>query len=148
MLHSICQQIWTTQQWPQGGKRSVFIPIPKKGSCTMYSSNTQAKWCSKFSKPGFDSTWTVNFQMFKLDLEKAEDPDIKLPTSVGSSKKQESSSKTSTSALLTGQNLWLCGSQQTVENSSRDGITRAPYLPSEKSVCSSRSNRTGHGTTD
>ena len=43
----------------------------------------------------------VNFQMFKLDLEKAEEPEIKLPTSVGSSKKQESSRKTSTSALLT-----------------------------------------------
>ena len=45
--------------------------------------------------------WTVNFQMFKLDLEKAEEPEIKLPTSPGSQKKQESSRKTSTSALLT-----------------------------------------------
>ena len=45
--------------------------------------------------------WTVNFQMFKLDLEKVEEPEIKLPTSVGSSKKQESSRKTSISALLT-----------------------------------------------
>ena len=44
---------------------------------------------------------TVNFQMFKLDLEKAEEPEIKLPTSAGSSKKQESSRKTSISALLT-----------------------------------------------
>ena len=43
----------------------------------------------------------MNFQMFKLDLEKAEEPEIKLPTSIGSSKKQESSRKTSTSALLT-----------------------------------------------
>ena len=43
----------------------------------------------------------MNFQMFKLDLEKAEEPDIKLTTSVGSSKKQESSRKTSTSDLLT-----------------------------------------------
>ena len=43
----------------------------------------------------------MNFQMFKLDLEKAEEPDIKLPTSAGSSKKQESSRKTSTFALLT-----------------------------------------------
>ena len=42
-----------------------------------------------------------NFQMFKLDLEKAEEPEVKLPTSVGSSKKQESSRETSTSALLT-----------------------------------------------
>ena len=38
-LHSICQQIWKTQQWPQDGKRSVFIPIPKKGN---------AKECSKY----------------------------------------------------------------------------------------------------
>ena len=45
--------------------------------------------------------WTVNFQMFKLDLEKAEEPQIKLPTFTGSSKKQEISRKTSISALLT-----------------------------------------------
>ena len=45
--------------------------------------------------------WTMNFQMIKLDLEKAEEREIKLPTSVGSLKKQESSRKTSTSALLT-----------------------------------------------
>ena len=45
--------------------------------------------------------WTVNFLMFKLDLEKAEEPEIKLPTSTGSSKKQASSRKTSISALLT-----------------------------------------------
>ena len=43
----------------------------------------------------------MNFQIFKLDLEKAEEPEIKLPTSTGSQKKQESSRKTSTSALLT-----------------------------------------------
>ena len=58
---------------------------------------------------------TVNFQMFKLVLEKAEEPEIKLPTSVGSSKKQESSRKTSISALLTmlkPLNVWItinCG---------------------------------------
>ena len=45
--------------------------------------------------------WTVNFQMFKLDLEKAEEPEIRLPTSAGSWKKQKSSIKTSISALLT-----------------------------------------------
>ena len=50
----------------------------------MHSSHTLAKQCSKFSKPGFNSTWTENFQMFKLDLEKAEEPEIKLPTSAGS----------------------------------------------------------------
>ena len=43
----------------------------------------------KILQPEFNSMWTVNFQMFKLDLEKAEGPEIKLPTSIGSSKKQE-----------------------------------------------------------
>ena len=66
----------------------------------LHSSHMLENWCSKSSKPGFNSTWTVNFQMFKLVLEKAEEPEIKLRTSVGSSKKQ-SSRKTSTSALLT-----------------------------------------------
>ena len=61
---------------------------------------TLAKQCSKFSKPGFNSLWTVKFQMFKLELEKAEEPEIKLPTSTGSSKKQKSSRKPSTSLLL------------------------------------------------
>ena len=63
---------------------------PKNAQTTtqLYSSYMLAK-CSKFS----NSTWTVNFQMFKLDLEKAEEPKIKLPTSIGLSKKQESSRK-------------------------------------------------------
>ena len=72
--------------------------------------------------------------MSKLDAEKAEEPEIKLPASVGSQKKQASSRETSTSALLTMPKS-LCGSEQTVENSSRDGNTRPPYLPPEKSIC-------------
>ena len=77
--------------------------MPKNVQTTtqLHSSHTLAKWCSKVSKPGFNSLWTENIQMFKLDLEKAEEPEIRLPTSTGSSKKQESSRKTSTSALLT-----------------------------------------------
>ena len=86
----------------------------------------------------------MNFLMFKLVLEKAEEPEIKLPTSVGSWKKQESSKKTSISALLNMPKP-LCGSQQTMENSSRDGNTRPPDLPlagQEATI------RTGHGTID
>ena len=77
--------------------------MPKNVQTTaqLHSSHTLAKQCLKFSKPGFNSTWTMNFQMFKLDLEKVEEPGIKLPTSTGSSKKQQSSRKTSTPALLT-----------------------------------------------
>ena len=96
VLHSVCQQIWKTQQWPQDWKRSVFIPIPKKGNakeCSNYHTSALISHASKvilkILKPGFNSTWTVNFQMFKLVLEKAEEPEIKLPTSSGSSEKQE-----------------------------------------------------------
>ena len=58
----------------------------------------------------------MNFQVFKLVLEKAEEPEIKLPTSTESSENEESSRKISISALLTMPKP-LCGSQQTVENS-------------------------------
>ena len=91
-----------------GWKRSVFIPIPKKGNAKESSNyrtialiSHASKVMLKILQPDFNSTWTVKFQMFKLDLEKAEEPEIELPTSVGSSKKQESSRKTSASALLT-----------------------------------------------
>ena len=59
------------------------------------------RYWSKFFKLDFNSMWTENFQTYKLDLEKTEKPEIKFPTSLGSSKKQESSRKTSISALLT-----------------------------------------------
>ena len=76
--------------------------------------------------------------MFRLDLEKAED---KLPTSVGSSKKQENSRKTSISALLSMLKPLTVEKQQTMENSERDGNTRSTDLPPEKSVFRSKSNR-------
>ena len=81
--------------------------MPKNAQTTtqLHSSHALAKSCSKFSKPGFNCTRTENFQMFKLHLEKAEEPEIKLPTPIGSSKKRESSRKTSTSALLTSPKL-------------------------------------------
>ena len=74
VLHSVCQQIWKSQQWPQDWKRSVFIPTPKKGNakecsnyCTiLHSSCTLAKYVSKFSKLGFNSMWTKNFQMWYI----------------------------------------------------------------------------------
>ena len=86
--------------------------------------------------------------MYKLDLEKAEEPEIKSPTSVGSYKKQENPRKISISASLTTLKpltVWIttnCG------NSSRDGNTRPSYLPPEKPVDQEVTDRTGHGTKD
>ena len=89
MLHSIWQQIWKTQWW-QEWKMSVFILIPKKGNakeCSSYHIIAPISHASKVmlkTKLCFNSTWTKNFQMFKLDSENAEKPDFKLPTSVES----------------------------------------------------------------
>ena len=91
----------------------------------------------------------MNFQMFKLDLEKTEEPEIKLPTSVGSSKKQESSRKTSTSALLTTtkpltvdhNKLWKIIKEMGIPDH-LTCILRNLYSGQEATV------RTGHGATD
>ena len=85
--------------------------------------------------------------MFKLVLEKAEEHEIKLPTSIASLKKQASSRKTSTFALLTTPKPF-CVSQQTGKFLI-DGNTRPPYLPPEKLYAGQEATvRTGYGTTD
>ena len=73
---------------------SVFIPIPKKGNpkeCSNYGTialiSHTSKVILKILQARLQQYVNQNFQMFKLDLEKAEDPETKLPTSVGSSKK-------------------------------------------------------------
>ena len=93
--------------------------------------------------------WTVNFQMFKLVLEKAKEPELKLPTFDGSSKKQESSRETSICALLTmPKPLTLCITinwKILQEMGIPDHLThlvRNLYAGQEATV------RTGHGTTD
>ena len=106
VLHSIRQQICKTQQWPPDWKRSVFISVSKKGNakeCSNYRTIALISHTSKVMLKILQARLQqyVNFQMFKLVLEKAEEPEIKLPTSAGSSKKQESTRKTSISALLT-----------------------------------------------
>ena len=77
--------------------------MPKNVQITtqLHSFPMLARLCSKSFKLGYCSTWTKNLQTYKMGLEKAEEPEIKLPTFVGSWRKQGSSSKTSTSASLT-----------------------------------------------
>ena len=111
MLWKCCTQYVSTFRKLSSGHRtgkgqfsfqSQRKAMPKNAQTTaqLHSSHMLVTKCSKFSKPGFSNTWTVNFQMFKLVLENAEEPEIKLPISTGLSKKQESSRKTSISALL------------------------------------------------
>ena len=106
VLHSIHQQICKTQQWPHDWKRSVFIPVPKKGNakeCANYHTIVLISHASEVMLKILQARLQqdASYQMFKLVLEKAEEPEIKLPTSAGTWKEQESSRKTSISALLT-----------------------------------------------
>ena len=83
VLYSICQQIWKTQQWSQNWKRSAFIPIPKKDNdkeCSNYRTIALISHASK-AMLNILQVRLQKFQMFKLVLEKAEEPEIKLPTS-------------------------------------------------------------------
>ena len=71
---------------------------------------------------------------------KSREPEIKLPTSLDHQKSKRVPEKHLLLLYWLCQSLWLCGSQLTVENSERDGNTRPPDLPLEKSVCRSRRN--------
>ena len=84
---------------------------------------------------------TKNFQMFKLVLDKADEPEIKLPTSTGSLKKQESSRKKTYFCFIDYVKTFdSVDHNKTVENSERDGNARPPDLPLEKPVCRSGTN--------
>ena len=111
VLHSICQQIWKTQQWPQDWKSSVFFPIPKKGNAKEYSNYCTISLISHASK--------VMLKILQAMLQRYvnhELPDVQtgfrkgrgtrdqiasIKLNAGSLKKQESSRKTSISAFLT-----------------------------------------------
>ena len=147
VLHSICQQIWETQQCPQDWKRSVFTPIPKKGN---------AKECSNYCTIAL--IWHTSKVMLKILQARLQHyVNCKLPDVQGGFRKGRGTRDQIASIhwiikktrefqkhlfLLCWlcQSLWLYGSQQTVENSSRNENTRPPDLPLEKSVCRSGSN--------
>ena len=99
---------WKTQQWTQDWKRSVFIPILKKGNAKEYSNyhtlaliSHTGKVMLKILQARLQQYVNCELPDVQTGLEKAEEPEIKLPTLAGSSKKQESSRKASISALLT-----------------------------------------------
>ena len=105
VLHSVCQQIWKTQPWPQDWKRAVFIPIPKKGNVKECSNYCTIALISHASK--------VMLKILQARLQQYELPDVQAGFRKGRGtrdqvanicwimEKQESSRKTSISALLT-----------------------------------------------
>ena len=107
VLHSICQQTWKTHQWPQDWKRSIFIPIPKKGNakeCSNYRTialiSHSSKVMLKILQARLQQYMNHELTDVQAGLEKAQEQEFKLPTLSGSRKKQESFRKTSISALL------------------------------------------------
>ena len=141
-LHSICQQIWKTQQWPQDWKRSVFILIPKKRNakeCSNYRTIALISHASKAMLKILQARlqqW-VNCELWHVEagFRKGRGTRVQIAKACWIIKKWESSRKTSTSALLTMPKPLTVWIKQTVENSSRDGNTRPPVLSLEKSVC-------------
>ena len=149
-MHSICQQIWKAQQWPQDWKRSVFIPIPKNGNAKnvqtttlLYSSHMLAEQGSKFSKRGFNRTCTKNFQMYSWIWKRQRNQRSNCQHLLDHRKSKRVPEKTSTSASLTVNHnkLWKILKEMGIP----DYLTcllRNLYAGQEATV------RTGHGTTD
>ena len=133
----------------RNGKGRFFISIIKKGSakerlnyCTIAHSTHTSKVMLKILQASLQQYANRSFQMFKLDLEKVEEWQIKCQHPLYHQKGKKIPEKKKNLLLLywPSQSLWLSGSLQTVENSSRGGNTRPTDLPPEKFACRSRSN--------
>ena len=111
VLHSTCQQIWKTQQWPQDWKRSVFILTPKKGNakeCSNYHTIALISYANKVMLKIIQTRLQQYVSHELVDVQarfRKKEPEIKLSTSDGSQDRQENPRKPSTSALLTCQSL-------------------------------------------
>ena len=147
VLHSICQQIWKTQQWPQDWKRSVFIPIPKKGNAKEFSNYHTIALISHASKVMLKILQTRLQQYVNHEL-----PDVQAGFRKGRGTRDQIANIywIMEKAREFQKNIYFCFNDYAkafdcvdhnkLENSERDGNTRPPDLPLEKSVCRSGSN--------
>ena len=147
VLHSICQQIWKTQQGPKDWKRLVFILIPMKGN---------AKECSNYCTIALIShASTVMLKMLQVRLQQyvnRELLDVQAVFRKGRGMRDQIANicwiiekarkfqKNIYFCFIDYAKALACVDHNKLENFSRDGNTRLPYLPPEKSVCRSRSN--------
>ena len=146
MLHSICQQIWKTQKRPQDWKRSIFIPIPKKSNakaCSNYHTTALISHASKVMLKILQASFQQNMNQQLPDVQArfrkgriTRDQIANIHWIIEKARKFQ---KNIYFSFIDYFKAFDYGSPQTVENSSRDGNTRPPYLPPEKSVCRSRS---------
>ena len=147
VVHSICQQIWKTREWTQDWKRSVFIPIPKKGN---------AKECSNYctiSRISHASKLMLTILQAKLQqYMNHECPDVQAGFGKGRGTRDQIANilwiiekatefqKNIYFCFIDYAKAFDCVDHNKLENSSRDGNTRPPDLPLEKSICRSGSN--------
>ena len=147
MLHSICQQIWKTQQWPQDWKRSVFIPGPKKGKvkecshcCITALTLHASKVMCEILQVRLQQYVNQDLPNVQAGFKKSRGTRDQIAIICWIIEKARKFQKNTYFCVLDYSKAFNCGSQQTVENSYRDGNTRPPDLPPKKSVCRSRSN--------
>ena len=146
VLHSICQQIWKTQQWPQDWKRSVFISIPKKGNakeCSNYHTialiSHGSKIMLKILQARFQQYMNREIPDVLAGFRKGRGTRDQLPTSAGSLKKQEFQ-KNTYFCFIDYAKGFDCVDHNQLWKILRVGNTRPPDLSLEKSVCRSGSN--------
>ena len=145
VLYSICQQIWKTQQWQQDWKRSVFIAVLNKSNakeCSDYHTIALISYASKVMLKILQA-WLPQYLNWEL-------PEVQAGFRKGRGTRDQianicwiiEKARIPEKCLLLlywlYQSLWPCASPETVENSERDGNTRPPDLPLEKSVWRSR----------
>ena len=147
VLHSVCQLIWKTQQWPLDLKRSSFIPIPKKDNAKECSNYHTIALISHIIKVMLKILQARLWQFVKWEL-----LDIKAEFRKGRGTRDQIANICwiMEKAREFQQNIYFCFIEYTeafdcvdcnkLENSKRDGSTRQPYMSSEKPVCDSRSN--------
>ena len=157
VLLSICQQIWKTQQWPQDWKRLVFILVPKKGNakeCSNYRTVVLISHASKVMlrilQARLQQYMNCELADVQAGFSKSREPEIKLPTSVGSSKKQESSRKIIYSCFIDYAKAFDCVDHNKMWEIFQDiGIPdHLTCLPIYLHASQEATVRSGHGTTD
>ena len=157
VLHSICQQIWKTQQWPQDWKKSIFIAIPKKGNikqslnyCTIALISHASKAMLKILQVRLQQYVNCEHPDVQAGLRKGRGTRNQIANICWIIEKAREFQKNIYFCFIDYTKAFDCVDHNKLKNSSRDGNTRPPYLPLEKSVYRSRGNRvrTGHGKTD
>ena len=147
VLHSICQQIWKTQQWPQDWKRSVFIPTPKKSNakeCSNYHTialvSHAIKMMLKILQARLQQYITRELADVQAGFRKVRGTRDQIANIHWITEKARKFQKTIYFCFIDYTKALDCVDRNNLKNSSREGNTRPLYLPTEKLVCRSRSN--------